>query len=92
MLVLQDGNLIQMKTKIKKKIVLPDIIDFIAKWVKQGRHYKDKQLKVTGIDFEMIDIATRNFLLEILSKRKLNSPILCAKDPQFIENVKFPLL
>ncbi len=71
---------------------MPDIIDFIAKWEKNGKFLKKKQLSATGIDFEMIDNAMSNFISEIMNKRTLKSSILCAKDPQFIDNVKFIIL
>jgi hypothetical protein len=35
----------------------------------------------------MIDNAISNFVSEIMNKRTLKSSILCAKDPQFIDNV-----
>ena len=54
-----------------------------------GKFLKKKQLSATGIDFEMIDNAMSNFISEIMNKRTLKSSILCAKDPQFIDNVKF---
>jgi hypothetical protein len=48
---------------------------------------KKKQLLETGLNYEIIDKAVANFVEEILYERKINSTILCAKDPQFIENV-----
>jgi hypothetical protein len=71
---------------------LPDIIDFIAKWEKTERFRKEKQLLSTGINYKMIDKAMSNFISEIMNKRTIKSSILCAKDPQFIDNVKFIIL
>ncbi len=68
---------------------MPDIIDFIAKWEKTERFRKEKQLLSTGINYKMIDNAMNNFISEIMNKRTIKSSILCAKDPQFIDNVKF---
>ena len=64
-----------------------DDYSFIAKWEKTERFRKENQLLSTGINYKMIDNAISNFVSEIMNKRTLKSSILCAKDPQFIDNV-----
>jgi hypothetical protein len=66
---------------------LPEIISFVIKWQNDGKVLKKKQLLETGLNYEIIDKAVANFVEEILYEREINSTILCAKDPQFIENV-----
>ncbi len=66
---------------------MPEIISFVIKWQNDGKVLKKKQLLETGLNYEIIDKAVANFVEEILYEREINSTILCAKDPQFIENV-----